>query len=87
MEMTGVDPEVTRVCAALSAQLYSATNESDFNLSENLEVEVKIYDVHPLRGDDAAILRRRDGGDVDLWMARIAKRNKVEMEVLWKFVG
>jgi hypothetical protein len=46
-EMTGVDPILTRVCAALSGQIYHVKSAEDFKLStDEVEVEVVLFDDH-----------------------------------------
>eukprot|EP00545_Synedropsis_sp_CCMP1620_P002599 CAMPEP_0119012762 /NCGR_PEP_ID=MMETSP1176-20130426/7492_1 /TAXON_ID=265551 /ORGANISM="Synedropsis recta cf, Strain CCMP1620" /LENGTH=488 /DNA_ID=CAMNT_0006965785 /DNA_START=36 /DNA_END=1502 /DNA_ORIENTATION=- len=42
-EMTGVKPTTTRLCAAISGQIYNATNVDDFNLnSDDLQIDAEI---------------------------------------------
>jgi hypothetical protein len=46
-EMTGVEPEMSRLCATISSQLYNKTSEDEFILStKDKKTEIFIYDDH-----------------------------------------
>ena len=46
-EMTGVEPEMTNLCATISEQLYSSKSFEDFRLStKDIKTELFLYDNH-----------------------------------------
>jgi hypothetical protein len=46
-EMTGVEPEMSRLCATVSSQLYSKASKDEFTLStKDMKTELFIYDDH-----------------------------------------
>jgi hypothetical protein len=48
-EMTGVEPEISRLCATISSQLYKKHSEDEFILStKDMKTELFIYDDHGL---------------------------------------
>uniref|UniRef100_A0A7S2URJ2 Fungal lipase-type domain-containing protein n=1 Tax=Attheya septentrionalis TaxID=420275 RepID=A0A7S2URJ2_9STRA len=51
-EMTGVEPEMSRLCATISSQLYTKASEDEFILStKDQKTEAFIYDDHGAFGD------------------------------------